>query len=667
MRTGAMFCCCSFRKICTQEQIRTGNQKKRSRKCIAVAGALLTGGCLYVTYEALSLRIGLTVHTNAVDSEKLKSYVYVYREPALPLARSGLTDLLKWHLQRLAHRLHEASAWLLQRPVEEVLVPTSHRELNLSPWILLKRCMSGEATQRQKAILELSAIHNWDAAQYRSVAQACDPATTIILARCKDVDRRFFLPPPWQQRDTRLDESLQAVLLNLPTGDVDPCVSRLTSLVLSDSSQTRTRSEAAHWTFVGEILPGQRPSTPVSEDQVESICVKVILQHSKLPRRCEQLVHLGVLDLLLRLIEQDGVGPQLQHNALRVVGNLAMQPHLHSTIVQSGWVRVLVERLQSGRVIDEALAARALANMDRETVREHYPDGVYLLHPQQITTLNTTGDVLFVHGLLGAAFKTWRLRDPEASVHLSGGKYRDVSQCWPKSWLGEDCPENRVLSVEYDTRLSDWFLECPADSCNVSINVYCRRSLAYRSREMLAKLQVAGVGEKPIVWVTHSLGGLMVKQMLVDAASNPAACDVLANTRAVVFFGVPHSGSRLAELSLAVRFVLFPSAEIAELRRDSAMLQELHKRFTELVRRHGIKVLSFGETQPTTLGMLRTLIVSTESADPGVGEFETVPVDHLNVCKPEGRHSPIYQRTLELICTSLAPQQATPSGGPDQL
>uniref|UniRef100_UPI00358F4D30 protein SERAC1 isoform X12 n=1 Tax=Myxine glutinosa TaxID=7769 RepID=UPI00358F4D30 len=617
MRTGAMFCCCSFRKICTQEQIRTGNQKKRSRKCIAVAGALLTGGCLYVTYEALSLRIGLTVHTNAVDSEKLKSYVYVYREPALPLARSGLTDLLKWHLQRLAHRLHEASAWLLQRPVEgekcpcepdlaEVLVPTSHRELNLSPWILLKRCMSGEATQRQKAILELSAIHNWDAAQYRSVAQACDPATTIILARCKDVDRRFFLPPPWQQRDTRLDESLQAVLLNLPTGDVDPCVSRLTSLVLSDSSQTRTRSEAAHWTFVGEILPGQRPSTPVSEDQVESICVKVILQHSKLPRRCEQLVHLGVLDLLLRLIEQDGVGPQLQHNALRVVGNLAMQPHLHSTIVQSGWVRVLVERLQSGRVIDEALAARALANMDRETVREHYPDGVYLLHPQQITTLNTTGDVLFVHGLLGAAFKTWRLRDPEASVHLSGGKYRDVSQCWPKSWLGEDCPENRVLSVEYDTRLSDWFLECPADSC--------KRSLAYRSREMLAKLQVAGVGEKPIVWVTHSLG-----------------------------------------------------AEIAELRRDSAMLQELHKRFTELVRRHGIKVLSFGETQPTTLGMLRTLIVSTESADPGVGEFETVPVDHLNVCKPEGRHSPIYQRTLELICTSLAPQQATPSGGPDQL
>uniref|UniRef100_A0A8C4NIS0 Protein SERAC1 n=1 Tax=Eptatretus burgeri TaxID=7764 RepID=A0A8C4NIS0_EPTBU len=538
-------------------------------------------------------------------------------------------------------------------------MPRSRQELNLSPWDVLKRCLSGEATQRQKAILELSAIHHWDAAHYRSVAQACDPATTIILARSKDVDRRFFLPPPRQQHNTRLDESLQGVLLNLPTGDMDPCVCRLTSLILSDSSQTRMRSEAAHWTFVGEMLPGQRPSTPISEDQVESMCVKVILQHSKLPSHCEQLVRLGVLDLLLRLIERDDVRPQLQHHAMRIVGNLAMQPHLHSTIVQSGWVRVLVERLQSGRVIDEALAARALANMDRETVRGQYPDGVYLLHPQQITMLNTTGDILFVHGLLGAAFKTWRLRDPEASVHLSGGKYRDVSQCWPKSWLGEDCPENRVLSVEYDTRLSDWFPECPSDSY--------KRSLAYRSREMLAKLQAAGVGEKPIVWVTHSLGGLMVKQMLVDAASNPATGGVLSNTRAVVFFGVPHCGSRLAELSLAVRFVLFPSAEIAELRRDSAMLRDLHKQFTELVRLRGIRVLSFGETQPTTLGMLRSLIVSTESADPGVGEFETVPVDHLNVCKPEGRHSPIYQRTLELISTSLAPQQTAPSEGPDQL
>ena len=34
-----------------------------------------------------------------------------------------------------------------------------------------------------------------------------------------------------------------------------------------------------------------------------------------------------------------------------------------------------------------------------------------------------------------------------------------------------------------------------------------RRSLASRSAELLRKLHQAGVGERPIIWVTHSMGG----------------------------------------------------------------------------------------------------------------------------------------------------------------
>jgi len=33
---------------------------------------------------------------------------------------------------------------------------------------------------------------------------------------------------------------------------------------------------------------------------------------------------------------------------------------------------------------------------------------------------------------------------------------------------------------------------------------------------MLAKLQAAGVGEKPIVWVTHSLGGKLNQMVLLE-------------------------------------------------------------------------------------------------------------------------------------------------------
>lgn len=48
----------------------------------------------------------------------------------------------------------------------------------------------------------------------------------------------------------------------------------------------------------------------------------------------------------------------------------------------SGWVSVLAEMMQSPHVMQASHAARALANLDREMVKEKYQDGVYILHPQ---------------------------------------------------------------------------------------------------------------------------------------------------------------------------------------------------------------------------------------------------------------------------------------------
>lgn len=42
-------------------------------------------------------------------------------------------------------------------------------------------------------------------------------------------------------------------------------------------------------------------------------------------------------------------------------------------------------------------------------------------------------DILFVHGLLGAAFKTWRQKDCDLTeVEKSAGIHEDYTECWPK-------------------------------------------------------------------------------------------------------------------------------------------------------------------------------------------------------------------------------------------
>lgn len=38
-----------------------------------------------------------------------------------------------------------------------------------------------------------------------------------------------------------------------------------------------------------------------------------------------------------------------------------------------------------------------------------------------------------------------------------------------------------------------------------------RKSLAYRSQELLKKLKQAGIGERPVIWVAHSMGGILSK------------------------------------------------------------------------------------------------------------------------------------------------------------
>eukprot|EP00079_Xenopus_tropicalis_P025742 XP_012819202.1 PREDICTED: protein SERAC1 isoform X2 [Xenopus tropicalis] len=517
-------------------------------------------------------------------------------------------------------------------------------------WVLMKNAQSQDRTVRLKAVEEMAGIHHWHDYQYRTVAQACDKRTTVGLARSKNTDLRFFLPPPALPKvddNYSIEYGLRQLLSSLPQTELDQCVKYLTSLALRESSQSIADQRRGLWCFGGNGLPYAESLSSVPSEKVELSSLQALLKHSKIPTHCVKIVSGGGLQLLQRIYLLRKDAQKIQRTIVRIIGNLALHENLHSEIVDSGWIPILAEAMKSPYVIQSSHAARVLANLDRDSVNEKYPDGIYVLHPQYRSSQPIRADILFIHGLLGAAFKTWRQQDRDEPLDESAALEDDYTECWPKSWLATDSPDLRILSIEYDTQLSDWKARCPADNN--------RKSLDYRSRNLLKKLKAAGVGERPIIWVSHSMGGLLVKKMLLKASQDEDMKDLVNNTKGVAFYSVPHHGSQLAEYSISARLLLFPSIEVKELSTDSPELKKLNDEFLQFSKNKDFKIISFAELLPTRVGrMMKLHIVPLESADLGIGKLIPVDVNHLNICKPKSKDSFIYQCTLQFIHDVLA-------------
>ena len=56
-----------------------------------------------------------------------------------------------------------------------------------------------------------------------------------------------------------------------------------------------------------------------------------------------------------------------------------------------------------------------------------------------------------------------------------------------------------------------------------------------------------------------------------------------------------------------------------------------------------LKVISFGETLPTQHMGVNMTFVNPESSNPGVGDFYTVPFNHMDICKPSSRKSILFR------------------------
>lgn len=110
---------------------------------------------------------------------------------------------------------------------------------------------------------------------------------------------------------------------------------------------------------------------------------------------------------------------------------------------------------------------------------------------------------------------------------------------------------------------------------------------------------------RPIVFVCHSLGGIVVKQALIEAHNADELHGItLSATKGIAFFGTPHGGGHGARLGDGIIRVLRALTgnvrnDIMEsLRKDSFLSNHLQLNFAR--RAKGMRIINFMETLPVT-------------------------------------------------------------------
>ena len=235
------------------------------------------------------------------------------------------------------------------------------------------------------------------------------------------------------------------------------------------------------------------------------------------------------------------------------------------------------------------------------------------------------GDVIFVHGLGGSARGTWHPQERQ-----------DDDNFWPK-WLGEDFPDVGIWSLGYEVEPFKW----KGNSM----------PLADRATNILDLLDSYEIGDRPLIFITHSLGGLLVKQMLRNARDFGKWQAIAFQTKGIVFLSTPHSGSDMASWIKHIGGILQTTVSVEELEAHHSRLRELNLLYRNDEQFSQIPMLVYCETRPTK----GILVVNQTSADPGIKGVIPVPMDldHISICKVEDKKSQIYRRVKRFIDNNL--------------
>lgn len=257
-----------------------------------------------------------------------------------------------------------------------------------------------------------------------------------------------------------------------------------------------------------------------------------------------------------------------------------------------------------------------------------FPDGVDVLHDCPDAVL----DICFIHGLTGDRRATWT---PDRQTAP-----------WPQTLLPSHISGARILTYGYDA-------------------YFVRRSVASRNRvidhatnllhDLTADRASCNASSRPIIFIAHSLGGLVCKKALLLSRETPEyhLRSIFESTKGIIFMGTPHKGSWMADWAkipaTALGFIKSSNKSLfAILGTESQLLESIQIEFLATVRelREGgrsFEVTSFFEELPLAMA---GKVVSKDSATLDGYNSISIHANHSEMVKFGSSQENGYKRLL---------------------
>ncbi|RYP46683.1 hypothetical protein DL768_007155 [Monosporascus sp. mg162] len=186
-------------------------------------------------------------------------------------------------------------------------------------------------------------------------------------------------------------------------------------------------------------------------------------------------------------------------------------------------------------------------------------------------SVNAVADIVFVHGITGHREHTWATGERGARP-------------WPESLLPAKVPYSRILSFGYDAAVIGWRTRISSNRIGDHAKNLVAALASHRDAD--------NSSNRPIIFVCHSLGGLVCKDALWCSKTSPEnhLQRILNCTLGILFLGTPHSGTGLAKVAERLIQLVSNPATRTNLRilevlcRDSEVLARIQDDFHSLLR-----------------------------------------------------------------------------------